>query len=216
MPLLSLIEDNLNFVLDLGIQAVSLSVGGSQKEDRKIGQYYDQIRQVMYKLVYLTPEKLVASQGLMAVLDELYARNLLDRFVIDEVHCVSHWGQDFRKDYLHLDILKRRFPTVPILGLTATATQKVKDDMAKRLGIQKQVYYFQSSFNRPNLSYEIRNCKQLKSVDQDLVQLLKTRFKAKSGIIYCLSRKDCEKLSESLRTNHNIPCDFYHADLPYQ
>lgn len=83
---------------------------------------YNEIRQISYKLVYLTPEKLVASQGLMSVLDELYARNQLDRFVIDEVHCVSHWGQDFRKDYLHLDILKRRFPTVPILGLTATAT----------------------------------------------------------------------------------------------
>ena len=61
---------------------------------------------------------------------------------IDEVHCVSHWGQDFRKDYLHLDILKKRFPEVPILGLTATATQKVKDDMAKRLGIKNTVYYF--------------------------------------------------------------------------
>lgn len=76
------------------------------------------------------------------MLEELYERNLIDRFVIDEVHCVSHWGQDFRKDYLHLDILKKRFPRVPILGLTATATQKVKDDMAKRLGITSTVYYF--------------------------------------------------------------------------
>jgi superfamily II DNA helicase RecQ len=92
--------------------------------------------------VYLTPEKLVKSPALMQVLDELYACNKIDRFVIDEVHCVSHWGQDFRKDYLHLDILKKRFPEVPILGLTATATQKVKDDMAKRLGIKNTVYYF--------------------------------------------------------------------------
>lgn len=214
MPLLSLIEDNLNFVVKLGIQAISLRSG--QSEDKRMGQLYNEIRQVQYKIVYLTPEKLVASQALISVLDDLYQNGLLDRFVIDEVHCVSHWGQDFRKDYLQLDILKRRYPTVPLLGLTATATVKVKDDMAKRLGIQKQVYYFQSSFNRANLSYEIRNCKQIKSADQDVVQLLKTRFKAKSGIIYCLSRKDCEKLSESLRINHNIPCDFYHADLPYK
>ena len=70
------------------------------------------------------------SPGLISTLDELYQRGGIDRFVIDEVHCVSHWGQDFRKDYLHLEMLKKRFPKVPILGLTATATQKVKDDIA--------------------------------------------------------------------------------------
>lgn len=88
--------------------------------------------------------------------------------------------------------------------------------MAKRLGIKNNVYYFQSSFNRPNLNYEIKNSKELKNVDLDLVHMLKTRFHQKSGIIYCLSRKDCEKLSENLRINHKIPCDYYHADLPYR
>lgn len=115
-----------------------------------------------------------------------------------------------------MDILKKRFPEVPILGLTATATQKVKDDMAKRLGIKNTVYYFQSSFNRPNLIYEIRNKKSLKSIDADLVNLLQTRFKNKSGIIYCVSRKDCEKLAETLKRNYKIACDFYHAELPYR
>lgn len=122
MPLLSLIEDNLNFVLELSIPAVSLSVGNTQKEDKKIGSIYQEIKQIQHKIVYLTPEKLVKSPALMNVLDELYSCDKIDRFVIDEVHCVSHWGQDFRKDYLHLDILKKRFPSVPILGLTATAT----------------------------------------------------------------------------------------------
>ena len=135
--------------------------------------------------------------------------------MIDEVHCVSHWGQDFRKDYLHLDILKKRFPKVPILGLTATATQKVKDDMAKRLGIKNRVIYFQSSFNRPNLVYEIREKKKMKDTEQDLVQMLRTRFKNRSGIIYCISRKDCERLAETLNYNYKVKCDFYHADLPY-
>lgn len=142
MPLLSLIEDNLNFVLDLSIPAISLSVGNQQKEDKKMGSLYNEIKQIMHKIVYLTPEKLVKSPALMGVLDELYQCGKIDRFVIDEVHCVSHWGQDFRKDYLHLDILKKRYPRVPILGLTATATVKVKDDMAKRLGIKNTVYYF--------------------------------------------------------------------------
>ena len=104
MPLLSLIEDNLNFVLDLGIPACSLSAAtNSKNEDKKIGHYYGEIKQMVYKIVYLTPEKLVKSPALMATLDDLYRTKKIDRFVIDEVHCVSHWGQDFRKDYLHLD-----------------------------------------------------------------------------------------------------------------
>jgi len=92
MPLLSLIEDNLNFCLDLGIPAVTLSDGGTNKSEKNIGQLYRKISQIEYKLVYLTPEKLVKSPGLISVLDELYRHNLIDRFVIDEVHCVSHWG----------------------------------------------------------------------------------------------------------------------------
>lgn len=202
MPLLSLIEDNLNFVIDLGITACSLSVGNAQKEDKKIGTLYGEIKQLRYKIVYLTPEKIVKSPALVSTLDECYQMRKIDRFVIDEVHCVSHWGQDFRKDYLHLDILKKRYPSVPILGLTATATQKVKDDMAKRLCILNKVIYFQSSFNRPNLVYEIRDKKSLKSVDEDVVQLLRGRFKGKCGIIYCISRKDCEKLAETLKRNY--------------
>lgn len=134
----------------------------------------------------------------MSVITEMYQRNDIDRFVIDEVHCVSHWGQDFRKDYLNLCMLKKKWPNVAILGLTATATIKVKDDLIQRLGLSKDMVCFQSSFNRPNLSYEIRQKKNLKNVDADLANLLKTRFKNKSGIIYCLSRKNCEKLALDL------------------
>jgi len=90
----------------------------------------------------LTPEKLVKSPGLIATIEDLYRENKIDRFVIDEVHCVSHWGQDFRKDYLHLDILKKKYPKVPLLGLTATATEKVKEDIVARLGIAHNVVYF--------------------------------------------------------------------------
>ena len=92
MPLLSLIEDNLNFVIDLGITACSLSVGNAQKEDKKIGQLYGEIKQLRYKIVYLTPEKIVKSPALVSTLDECYQLRRIDRFVIDEVHCVSHWG----------------------------------------------------------------------------------------------------------------------------
>lgn len=154
MPLLSLIEDNLNFVRDLNIEACDLSTKGN------IGQIYQEIRDMKYKLIYLTPEKLVNSPGFISVLEYLYKESKLDRFVIDEVHCVSHWGQDFRKDYLSLNILKQNYPTVPLLCLTATATIQVKEDIAKRLGITDHVVYFQSSFNRTNLIYEVRDKKR--------------------------------------------------------
>lgn len=98
MPLLSLIEDNMGFVHNLGIPACSLS--GSTGIN---GQLYQEIRQMQYKLIYLTPEFLVRSTALREILDEMNAKGKVDRFVIDEVHCVSHWGQDFRKDYLHLN-----------------------------------------------------------------------------------------------------------------
>lgn len=93
MPLLSLIEDNLNFVVQLGIPACSLSsAGNSNKEDVKVGALYSEIKNVRYKLVYLTPERLVKSPGLMQCMDYLFNIGKIDRFIIDEVHCVSHWG----------------------------------------------------------------------------------------------------------------------------
>lgn len=101
-------------------------------------------------------------------------------------------------------MLKKRYQRVPLLGLTATATIKVKDDIANRLGITKKVIFFQSSFNRPNLIYQIRNKKQIKDIEKDITNLLKTRFVHQSGIIYCVSRKDCERLAENLRRNHGV------------
>ena len=166
--------------------------------------------------MYTTPEKLVKSPGLLTTMDYLHRENKIDRFVIDEVHCVSHWGQDFRKDYLHLDMLKQRYPGVPLLCLTATATKKVTDDIFRRLGIQNTVVAFQSSFNRPNLLYEIRDKKQFKNINDDVVQMLRSRFRNKTGIIYCISRKECEKLSEILKRTYGIKCDYYHAELPYE
>jgi bloom syndrome protein len=213
MPLISLIEDNLNFVINVGIPACSLS-GANKKTEKSIGHYYQEIKAGQHKIVYTTPEMLVKSPGLNSTLDELYSTNRIDRFVIDEVHCVSHWGQDFRKDYLHLDQLKKRFPKVPILGLTATATVKVKDDIIQRLGIKSTCVCFQSSFNRPNLLYEIRE-KNSKKVEQDIADILKKRFINKCGIIYCISRKDCENIAENLKRNFKIKCEYYHAELSH-
>ena len=103
-------------------------------------------------MIYLTPEKFVNSGSFMSVLDKLYQDDKITRFIIDEVHCVSHWGQDFRKDYRELSLLKMRYPNVPIMALTATATVPVKYDIVQILKL-KNVVYFQQSFNRANLNY---------------------------------------------------------------
>ena len=108
--------------------------------------------------------------------------------------------------------LKQHYPTVPILGLTATATIQVKNDIAHRLGINTGVIYFQSSFNRPNLFYEIKLKSKVKNIEQDIADTLKTRFKGQSGIVYCPSRKNCEKLAENLTQKYGISADYYHAD----
>ena len=103
------------------------------------------MEKLKFKIVYLTPEKLVKSQALMNTLERIYKAGNISRFVIDEVHCLSHWGQHFRKDYLNLYVLKEKFKKVPILSLTATATVKVKEDIVDRLGINKngqEVVYF--------------------------------------------------------------------------
>lgn len=93
------------------------------------------------KLIYLTPEKFVNSVSFMSVLDKLYADDRIARFVIDEVHCVSHWGQDFRKDYRELSLLRMRYPKVPIIALTATATIPVKHDIVQILKLKNVVYF---------------------------------------------------------------------------
>ena len=138
MPLLSLIEDNFNFVRSVGIDAVNLS-DGTPRNQQIILQ---EVAAMKYKLVYTTPERLEASMSLREVIDELYGQNLIERFVIDEVHCVSAWGSDFRPDYAKLSSLKERYPSVPLLGLTATASSDVKSDIQVKLGIKDKVIYF--------------------------------------------------------------------------
>lgn len=124
MPLLSLIQDNLTYVQSLGLKATAFSNSTKHPE-----QLIEETMRGHYKLIYITPEKLVAAPRYIDMINTLYIQGKIARFVIDEVHCVSHWGQDFRKDYLALSMLREKYPKVPILGLTATATVKVKDDL---------------------------------------------------------------------------------------
>ena len=134
------------------------------------------------RLLYVTPEKLSKSKRFMSKLEKMYELGRLARIVIDEVHCVSQWGHDFRPDYKILGILKRQFPGVPILGLTATATARVLVDCQKILSL-KSCLTFRASYNRPNLFYEVRQkAISQKAQIEEMAGLIKTKFPKQSGL----------------------------------
>eukprot|EP00347_Sterkiella_histriomuscorum_P003511 403364021 len=210
MPLIALIEDQIEQLRRLKVKCVYYN------RSIKQGQFYTDLlanSDPLMKLIYLTPEKLVQTKPFINILDKLYQDNRIARFVIDEVHCVSHWGQDFRKDYRELQILRMRYPTVPMIVLTATATIAVKYDIVKHLKLDN-IVFFQSSFNRPNLLYEIRDkAKIKKNIAEDIIMLLRDRkYVYQSGIIYCLSRTECEELCREL-SEFDVKCDYYHAKM---
>jgi bloom syndrome protein len=168
------------------------------------------------KLLYLTPEKLNNSTAMQGLLRRLHSKKLISRFVVDEAHCLSDWGHDFRPDYNKLGMIRREYPGVPLMALTATANEKVVCDAIRALEMKNE-YRYKSSFNRPNLRYEVRK-KDSKTIDSIAEYISKQPNE--SGVIYCLSRKDCENLAEKLqnqvRSKPNcrmIRVSFYHADL---
>lgn len=164
------------------------------------------------KLIYVTPEKIAKSKMFMSRLEKAYEARRFTRIAVDEVHCCSHWGHDFRPDYKALGILKRQFPNTALMGLTATATSHVLKDAQKILCVEK-CFTFTASFNRPNLYYEIRQ-KPSNTEDfiEDIVKLINGRYKGQSGIIYCFSQKDSEQVTASLQ-KLGIQAGAYHANM---
>jgi bloom syndrome protein len=217
-PLIALVQDQVQALEQDGVNAAYIS---SEMD------YESEIRPIMndmfrlqandgngLKMLYITPEKLSSSEQMKTALKRLYDRNLLSRFIVDEAHCMSQWGHDFRPDYLKLGTLRKFFPDVPIMALTATANKRVMDDAINRLGM-KNPFRVVKSFNRGNLYYEVRPKRPSKIVDE--IAEIACRYRDDSGIIYCLSRRDCEVLAEKLGQHddmvaNHIKVDFYHAD----
>ncbi|MBR1499568.1 MAG: DNA helicase RecQ [Bacteroidaceae bacterium] len=155
------------------------------------------------KLLYVAPESLTKEENV-----RFLTKTKISFYAVDEAHCISEWGHDFRPEYRNIRPLANQIGKAPIIALTATATDKVRADIKKNLGIP-DAKEFCSSFNRPNLYYEIRP--KTKDVDKDITRFV-LQNKGKSGIIYCLSRRRVEELAEMLRTNH-INARAYHAGM---
>ncbi|XP_041933834.1 ATP-dependent DNA helicase Q1 isoform X1 [Alosa sapidissima] len=210
-PLVSLMEDQLMYLESVGVSAVCLNASSTKEHARSVMTGMTD-KNCTFKLLYVTPEKIAKSKQLMAKLEKAYNLGLLARFAVDEVHCCSQWGHDFRPDYKLLGILKRQFPKVPLLGLTATATSSVMKDCQKILCIPDTTT-LTAPFNRPNLFYEVRYKDPLNedSISQ-IASLIKSRYKDQSGIVYVLSQKDAENVSADLQ-KQGISAQPYHANM---
>lgn len=208
-PLLSLMEDQVTQLEELGIPAMVLN-SATDKDDARMAMQSMIDQNAPLKLIYVTPEKLAKSKRIMAQIEKMYQAGRFSRLVIDEVHCCSQWGHDFRRDYQYLSVFKRQFPETPILGLTATATSEVILDIQKILNIEG-CYVFKGSFYRPNLKYEIRPTTKKDNVE-DLINLINTRFSGQTGIVYCLSIKDTEDVASKM-SSMGTHCYPYHAQL---
>ncbi|EXC14260.1 ATP-dependent DNA helicase Q-like 1 [Morus notabilis] len=209
-PLLSLIQDQIvTLNSKFGIRATFLN---SQQSPSQAGAVLQELRQdkPSCKLLYVTPERIAGNFTFVDVLKCLNRKGQLAGFVVDEAHCVSQWGHDFRPDYRGLGCLKQNFQNVPVMALTATATNSVRKDILEALNIPHALV-LKRSFDRPNLKYEVVG--KTKEPLKQLKQLLIDRFKNQSGIIYCLSRNECAEVSKFLNEKCIIKTVHYHAGM---
>ncbi|XP_056166555.1 ATP-dependent DNA helicase Q-like 3 [Syzygium oleosum] len=205
-PLIALMENQVSALKEKGISAEFLSSTQTTQTKNKIYEDLESGKPSL-RLLYVTPE-LIATPGFMSKLMKIHSRGLLNLIAIDEAHCISTWGHDFRPSYRKLSSLRNHLPGIPILALTATAVPKVQNDVMQSLGMQSPLV-LTSSFNRPNIYYEVRYKDILDDAYADLLKKLKTSG-AVCSIIYCLERTMCDNLSAYLSGN-GISCAAYHA-----
>ena len=202
-PLIALMKNQVDVITNLSEQSGTAHYLNSSLNKAAIDQVKEDILAGHTKLLYVAPESLTKEDNV-----EFLKSVKISFYAIDEAHCISEWGHDFRPEYRRIRPIINEIGAAPVIALTATATDKVRTDIKKNLGILDAVE-FKSSFNRPNLYYEVRQ--KTKDVDKDIIKFIK-QHPGKSGIIYCLSRKKVEELAAILRAN-DIKASAYHAGL---
>ncbi|MBG6109774.1 ATP-dependent DNA helicase RecQ [Flavobacterium sp. CG_9.10] len=202
-PLIALMKNQVDAIRSLSSENGVAHVLNSSLTKTEIAQVKKDITSGLTKLLYVAPESLTKEEYVA------FLQTVTISFVaIDEAHCISEWGHDFRPEYRNLKHIIKQLGDVPIIGLTATATPKVQEDILKNLDMTDATT-FKASFNRPNLYYEVRT--KTKNIESDIIRFIK-QHKGKSGIIYCLSRKKVEAIAEVLQVN-GISAVPYHAGL---
>ncbi|MBL6648119.1 MAG: ATP-dependent DNA helicase RecQ [Flavobacteriaceae bacterium] len=203
-PLIALMKNQVDVIRSLYSNDGIAHFINSSLNSSQIANVKDDIKNGTTKLLYVAPESLAKKEYI-----DFLSRANISFLAVDEAHCISEWGHDFRTEYRNLKSILNRITTdIPIIALTATATKKVQEDIIKNLGILDAVV-FKSSFNRPNLFYEVK--KKTDDINKDIISFIKKR-EGKSGIVYCLSRKSVNELSQILQLN-NINALPYHAGL---
>ena len=200
-PLISLMKDQVEALQDNGIIARALNSTNDETADAAIRF---ECRQGRVKLLYISPERLLNE------INFLLKDIRISLFAIDEAHCISQWGHDFRPEYTRLNILREQFPQVPIVALTATADKITRQDILKQLSM-RDPQVFISSFDRPNLSLDVKRGYQQKEKNRTILEFINRRA-GESGIIYCMSRNTTEKVADMLE-EHGISTAVYHAGL---
>ena len=202
-PLIALMKNQVDVISNLSEVSGTAHYLNSSLNKAAIDQVKADILSGTTKLLYVAPESLTKEENV-----EFLKSVKISFYAIDEAHCISEWGHDFRPEYRRIRPIINEIGDAPVIALTATATDKVRTDIKKSLGIL-DAEEFKSSFNRPNLYYEVRP--KTKDVDKDIIKFIK-QHPGKSGIIYCLSRKKVEELAAILRAN-DIKAQAYHAGL---
>ncbi|SCU81090.1 LAME_0B05622g1_1 [Lachancea meyersii CBS 8951] len=205
-PLISLMQDQVAHLLTKNIKACMFSSKGTADQRR---QTFNLFINGLLDLIYISPEMISASEQCKKAIGRLYRDGKLARIVVDEAHCVSNWGHDFRPDYKELKYFKEQYPDIPMIALTATASEQVRLDVVHNLRLKSPVFLKQS-FNRTNLYYEV--LKKGKNAALSICDAVKSRFKNQTGIIYCHSKNSCEQTA-SLMQKNGINSAYYHAGM---
>lgn len=202
-PLIALMKNQVDAIRNICEEDAVAHFLNSSLNKAAVDQVKSDIVSGKTKLLYVAPESLTKEENV-----EFLKTVKISFYAVDEAHCISEWGHDFRPEYRRIRPIINEIGKAPVIALTATATDKVRSDIKKSLGIT-DAKEFRSSFNRPNLYYEVRS--KTKNIDRDIIKYIKTH-PGKSGIIYCLSRKKVEELAQILQAN-NINARPYHAGM---